>query len=82
MTENNQTQDTQADFNKSQQPEAGAAKQGQADQTLNQTKTGQEDKTFQTGQADRQAQSGNPDFENETELDDDADDSQAETSST
>ena len=82
MTENNHTQDNQADLNKSQQPEAGAARQDQNDQSQNKGKPGQEEKTFQTGQADLEAKPANPDIEADAGIDDEARDAQSETSNT
>ena len=67
MTENNQTQNNQADLNKAQQPEADVAKPGQADQTLNQGKAGQEEKTFQHGQAELEAKQAKPDIEDDAD---------------
>lgn len=77
MTENTQNQDNQADLNKSQQPESGAAK---TDQTLNQGQTGQEPKTFKTDQTELEAKQANPDIEDDAEIDDQGEDTQSETS--
>lgn len=82
MTEHNQTQDNQSDLNKSQQPETGVAKQDQTEQTLNQSKAGQEERTFEAGQTDLEAKHANPDIETDAEVDDEDETDQANTADT
>ena len=84
---NDQTQTNENQLNKSQQPEQGASKQDQSDQTLNQAKTGQEEKTFQGDEEATQAQAGQyakGEQDQETEIEDEGEEEeevgQADTS--
>lgn len=78
MTENNQTQNTQADLNKSQAPETGVSKPNQTEQ--NQSKAGKEEKSFKADQNGLEAKRANPDVEAGAEGDEQAEAAEPETS--
>lgn len=61
MTQNNQTQDQQANLTSGQQPQAGETKPNQNEPALNQAKAGEEEKTFQSGKPGMEAKHANPD---------------------
>lgn len=85
---NDQTETNPTELNKSQQPEQGAEKQAQANQSLNQDKANPEEKTFQPEQAQDETtlQAGQntkdeaQEPQAETEIDDEETDTQSETS--